>query len=79
MKTKRIQNLLAAAVLGALAFTSAYAQQTIYLQNESPGTDKESNWLPVPAQPFSLHARLYSPRPPAIDGTWAMPVVEKLK
>src|SRR6516164_532166 len=47
----------------------------IYLQNMNPGTDKESNWLPIPAQPFSLHARLYSPRPAAIDGTWAMPAV----
>jgi hypothetical protein len=51
----------------------------IYLQNKSPGADKESNWLPVPAQPFSLHARLYSPRPAAIDGTWAMPAVVKTK
>ena len=49
----------------------------IYLQSESPGADKESNWLPTPAQPFSLHARLYSPRKAAIDGTWAMPPVEK--
>ena len=49
----------------------------IYLQSENPGADKESNWLPTPAQPFSLHARLYSPRRTAIDGTWAMPPVEK--
>jgi hypothetical protein len=51
----------------------------IYLQNTSPGADEDSNWLPVPVQPFSLHARLYSPRPPAIDGTWAMPAVVKTK
>jgi hypothetical protein len=51
----------------------------IYLQNKSPGADKNSNWLPVPAQPFSLHARLYSPRPAAIDGPWAMPAVVKTK
>ena len=51
----------------------------IYLQSESPGAEKESNWLPTPAQPFSLHARLYSPRPAAIDGTWAMPPVERVK
>ena len=50
----------------------------IYLQSENPGADKESNWLPTPAQPFSLHARLYSPRRAAIDGTWAMPPVEKM-
>jgi hypothetical protein len=50
----------------------------IYLQSENPGADKESNWLPTPNQPFSLHARLYSPRKAAIDGTWAMPPVEKV-
>ena len=47
----------------------------IYLQNESSGA--ESNWLPTPAQPFSLHARLYSPRKAAIDGTCAMPTRRK--
>jgi hypothetical protein len=51
----------------------------IYLQDESPGAEKESNCLPVPAQPFSLHARLYSPRAAAIDGTWAMPAVVRVK
>jgi hypothetical protein len=50
----------------------------IYLQSENPGADKEVNWLPTPSQPFSLHARLYSPRRAAIDGTWAMPPVEKV-
>jgi hypothetical protein len=51
----------------------------IYLQRENPGADKEATWLSTPAQPFSLHARLYSPRTTAIDGTWAMPPVEKVK
>ena len=51
----------------------------IYLQRENPGADKESNWLPTPPQPFSLHARLYSPRRAAIDGTWAMPPVVRVK
>jgi hypothetical protein len=51
----------------------------IYLQSESPGANKESNWLPTPTQRFSLHARLYSPRRAAIDGTWAMPPVERAK
>jgi hypothetical protein len=50
----------------------------IYLQSENPGMDKEANWLPTPAQPFSLHARLYSPRRAAIDGTWAMPPIDKV-
>ena len=59
--------------------TNADGSLDIYIQNESPGADKESNWLPAPAQPFSLHARLYSPRAAAIDGTWAMPAVVKMK
>ena len=50
----------------------------IYLQSENPGADKESNWLPTPPQPFSLHARLYSPRKPAINGTWGMPPVKQV-
>lgn len=50
----------------------------IYLQQKNPGPDKEANWLPIPAQPFSLHARLYSPSETAIDGTWAMPPVQKV-
>jgi len=56
---------------------NADGSMDIYLQNKSPGADKDSNWLPVPAQPFSVHARLYSPRPAAIDGSWAMPAVVK--
>jgi hypothetical protein len=59
--------------------TNADGSLDIYLQNESPDADKESNWLPAPAQPFTLHARLYSPRPAAIDGTWTMPAVIKMK
>jgi hypothetical protein len=57
--------------------TNADGSLDIYLQKESPGEDKESNWLPLPAQPFTLHARLYSPRSVAIDGTWSMPSVAK--
>ena len=37
----------------------------IYLQSASPGADKESNWLPTPAQPFSLRCRIPSPRRPS--------------
>jgi hypothetical protein len=57
--------------------TNADGSLDIYLQQESPGPDKEANWLPIPAQPFSLHARLYAPRETAIDGTWTMPPVQK--
>ena len=37
---------------------------TIYLQKDSPGADKESNWLPAPEGPFAVIMRLYWPEPP---------------
>ena len=33
----------------------------LYIQNDSPGADKESNWLPAPAGKFILMLRLYWP------------------
>ena len=43
---------------------------TVYIQNTSPGPDKEANWLPAPKGPFSLILRLYWPKPDALNGTW---------
>jgi hypothetical protein len=52
----------------------------IYLQNESPGADKESNWLPAPAQGrFAVTMRLYSPKAEALDGRWNPPAIRKIK
>ena len=51
----------------------------LYIQNESPGAAKESNWLPAPSDRFVLMLRLYWPKetpPSIIDGTWKPPVVE---
>jgi hypothetical protein len=53
----------------------------LYIQNESPGADKEANWLPAPKGKFLLMMRLYWPRetkPSIIDGTWAIPPVKKV-
>jgi hypothetical protein len=33
----------------------------LYFQNESPGKDKEANWLPAPKGAFNLTMRLYAP------------------
>ena len=52
----------------------------LYIQNESPGKDKESNWLPAPKDEFILMMRLYWPKdkPPSIlDGTWKIPQVKE--
>jgi len=52
---------------------------TLYVQKESPGKDKESNWLPAPAGSFNLFMRLYWPEQSIVDGTWKMPAVERVK
>jgi hypothetical protein len=49
----------------------------LYVQHTSPGPDKEPNWLPAPAGPFNLTARLYWPRPQALDGSWSPPPVRR--
>jgi len=46
---------------------------TLFIQHESPGKDKESNWLPAPAGPFFMVLRIYWPKPEAVDGTWKAP------
>jgi DNA sulfur modification protein DndE len=50
----------------------------LYIQHESPGKEKESNWLPAPAGPFILMLRLYWPDKSVLDGTWKPPGVLKL-
>jgi hypothetical protein len=56
---------------------SADGSLDIYIQNEPPGPDKESNWLPTPAGEFNLAMRLYSPRREALDGSWTPPPVKR--
>lgn len=51
---------------------------TVLVQNESPGKDKESNWLPAPKGPFFLALRLYWPKPEALDGAWKAPPLRRL-
>jgi len=53
----------------------------LYFQNQSPGADKEANWLPAPAGKFVLMLRMYWPdeTPPSIiDGSWKPPAVTKV-
>ena len=49
----------------------------IYFQNESPGKEREANWLPAPKAPFNLTMRLYSPRSEALTGKWNPPPVTR--
>jgi len=50
----------------------------LYFQNESPGADKEANWLPAPKGAFNLLMRLYAPRSEALTGKWNPPAVTRL-
>lgn len=51
----------------------------LYIQRESPGKDKEANWLPTPATgQFSMNLRLYWPEAEALDGRWTPQPVKRL-
>ncbi|MFK0087313.1 DUF1254 domain-containing protein [Pseudomonas sp. NPDC090755] len=51
----------------------------LYIQADSPGKDKEPNWLPVASAPFTLMLRLYSPKGEVLAGEWKAPVVKRQK
>ena len=51
---------------------------TLYIQNQSPGADKESNWLPAPTGAFRVLARLYWPKDDALNGQWKPPQPQKV-
>ena len=49
---------------------------TLYIQCDSPGAGKESNWLPAPKDAeFEMALRLYAPKKEVVDGTWKPPAV----
>jgi len=50
---------------------------TLLIQNESPGKDKEANWLPAPKGPFFMAMRLYWPKDEALDGKWTAPLMKR--
>jgi hypothetical protein len=49
----------------------------LYVQKNSPGKEKESNWLPAPEGEFGLFMRLYAPEPQILDGRWLPPAVRR--
>ncbi len=50
----------------------------IYLQKDSPGKDKESNWLPAPEGDFNVTLRLYTPDPSILNGEWVPSAIQKV-
>jgi len=52
----------------------------LWVQRDSPGPDKESNWLPAPQQgAFTINLRLYWPKPAALDGRWEPPEIVEVR
>jgi len=52
---------------------------TLYIQSETPGQDKESNWLPAPKGPFMAVIRLYWPKEEVLNRTWKQPPMMKVQ
>lgn len=52
---------------------------TLYIQTESPGQEKESNWLPAPTGAFWVTVRLYWTKEEALNGTWKLPPMQRVK
>ncbi len=50
----------------------------VWIQQASPGADKEVNWLPAPPGAFHLLLRAYQPRQEFRDGRFRLPPVERL-
>jgi hypothetical protein len=58
--------------------TGTDGSTTIYIQNESPGKDKESNWLPAPSEPFYMLFRMYLPAIEVLNGQYELPGVVRV-
>jgi hypothetical protein len=50
----------------------------LWFQHESPGAERDSNWLPAPPGPFNLILRIYWPKQEVMAAGWAPPPVEKV-
>ena len=52
----------------------------IYIQHETPGPDKDSNWLPSPdSGQIGPTMRIYAPRSEALNGTWKPPAIKRVQ
>lgn len=51
---------------------------TIYIQNEMPQAELQSNWLPAPKGPFWTTLRLYWPKQEALSGEWKQPPLTRV-
>ena len=70
--------LINSPMLGSLK-RDADGSIALYVQNASPGKDREANWLPAPAGPFYVILRNYSPKAEVVDRTWKRPPLEAVR
>jgi len=52
---------------------------TLYIQQQSPGKEREANWLPAPNGPAYIVMRLYWPKEEALKASWKPPAVTKVQ
>ena len=50
----------------------------LLIQSESPGLERETNWLPAPREPMALFLRLYEPKAEVLDGRWRPPAIRRV-
>jgi hypothetical protein len=50
----------------------------LYLQHDSPGKNKEPNWLPAAVGSFNVMMRMYWPKEAVLNGAWAPPPIKKV-
>ncbi len=58
--------------------TNADGSLTLYIQHDSPGKDKEANWLPAPKSEFETTIRTYWPKPEVLSGEWTPPAAVRV-
>ncbi len=51
----------------------------IYLQADSPGPDKESNWLPIAKGESTVTFRVYLPMQALLNGTYHLPSIQTIQ
>ncbi|MCP1419523.1 hypothetical protein J3D47_003766 [Pseudomonas laurylsulfativorans] len=51
---------------------------TLYVQHDSPGKDREANWLPAPKSEFEVTIRTYWPKAEVLSGAWTPPAAVRL-
>jgi len=57
---------------------SSDSSLTIYIQKDSPGKEKESNWLPAPNGDAYIVLRTYWPKEAILNVTWKAPELVKV-